>query len=84
MSKILSVSVNPHTKDEYHYEIGMPINIGEYTGGYAPTISEIKISVSKETNYPIIEIFVGGECYCVFENVKYAVYYETSYHTYKL
>lgn len=82
MSQIIEVEINPGTAGAICYMVGdsIGINIAGYLYPDKPKVSAIEIRVFEETRNTIIEILVGEETYCIYENVPYVVYYKTSFH----
>ena len=82
MRKIIEIEIQPATQGATLYMVGHNNNvrIKGFNWQTAPTVSDIEIHADECTGNPIIEIKVGGETYCIYENVPYVVYYETSFH----
>lgn len=82
MRKIIEIEIQPATQCVTLYMVGHNNNvrIKGFNRQTAPTVSDIEIHADERTGNPVIEIKVDGETYCIYENVPYVVYYETSFH----
>lgn len=82
MRKIIEIEIQPATQGTKCYLVGdrNEIRINGLNWQETPVVSDIEIHADEHTGNPIIEIKVGGETYCIYENVPYVAYYETSFH----